>query len=86
MKIDQATKDYERWLGRQIPLMPTDLRLKHSFMSHSSFGFSRATFYRWMQVGGEVSADVATAPRLRAVGDLHVEHFGTWRDSEGSIP
>jgi len=85
MKIDQATKDYEKWLGRQIPLVPADLRLKHSFMKRNSFAFLRATFYRWMQVWVEVCADLATAPVLRAIGDLHVENFGTWRDSEGRL-
>lgn len=38
-----------------------------------------------MQVWREVCADVATAPSLRAIGDLHVENFGTWRDREGRL-
>jgi hypothetical protein len=29
--------------------------------------------------------DAATAPSLLAVGDLHVENFGTWRDIEGRL-
>ena len=45
----------------------------------------RATCYRWMQVWPEVCADLATAPVLRAVADLHVENFGTWRDSDGRL-
>lgn len=85
MKIDQATREYEHWLGRQIPLVPPDLRLKHSFMKQSPFAFFRATFYRWIQVWPEVCADLATAPMLRTIGDLHVENFGTWRDSEGRL-
>ncbi len=28
-------------------------------------------------------ADLAGAPELLAIGDLHVENFGTWRDAEG---
>ncbi len=85
MKIDQATRNYEQWLGSQIPLVRADLRLKHLLMKQSSFAFLRATFYRWMQVWREACADVATAPVLRAIGDLHVENFGTWRDSEGRL-
>jgi hypothetical protein len=85
MKIDQATQDYERWLARQIPLVPADLRLKHILMKRNGFSFLRATFYRWMQVWPEVCADLATIPVLRAIGDLHVENFGTWRDSEGRL-
>jgi hypothetical protein len=85
MKIDQATHDYEKWLAKQIPLVATDLRLKHTLMKRSGFSFLRATFYRWMQVWPEVCADLIAAPVLRGIGDLHVENFGTWRDSEGRL-
>jgi uncharacterized protein DUF2252 len=85
MKIEKATQDYERWLAKQIPLVPTDLRLKHTLMKRSEFFFLRATFYRWMQVWPEVCADLVATPVLQAIGDLHVENFGTWRDSEGRL-
>ncbi len=85
MNILQATHEYERWSARQVPLVPADLRLKHAMMAQSAFSFLRATCYRWMQVWPEVCADLATAPSLRAVADLHVENFGTWRDSEGRL-
>jgi hypothetical protein len=54
-------------------------------MKQDPFSFFRATFYRWAQVWPEVCVDLATAPVLRAIGDLHVENFGTWRDSEGRL-
>jgi hypothetical protein len=85
MKIDQATQDYEQWLARQITLVPADLPLKHSFMQRSAFSFLRATFYRWVQVWPEVCAGLVATPALLATGDLHVENFGTWRDSEGRL-
>jgi uncharacterized protein DUF2252 len=85
MKIDQTTQDYEKWLARQIPLVPADLRLKHTLMKGSGFSFLRATFYRWMRVWPEVCPDLVTTPVLQAIGDLHVENFGTWRDSEGRL-
>ena len=85
MKIDQATQDYEQWLARQIPLVPADLHLKHTLMRQSGFCFLRATFYRWMQVWPATCPDLVTAPVLPAIGDLHVENFGTWRDSEGRL-
>lgn len=85
MNILQATHEYERWSARQVPFVPADLRLKHALMTQGAFSFFRATCYRWMQVWPEVCADVAAAPVLRAVGDLHVENFGTWRDSEGRL-
>ncbi|MCA1554855.1 MAG: DUF2252 domain-containing protein, partial [Chloroflexi bacterium] len=33
----------------------------------------------------QVCPELATAPRVLAVGDLHVENFGTWRDGEGRL-
>jgi hypothetical protein len=54
-------------------------------MAESAFPFFRATFYRWMQLWPEICSDLASAPRILAVGDLHVENFGTWRDSEGRL-
>lgn len=85
MTVQQATKAYEIWLMRRIPLNDADLRLKHQRMAESSFAFLRATFYRWVQLWPEVCSEVAKAPPLLAVGDLHVENFGTWRDCEGRL-
>ena len=85
MKIHRATRLYETWLAKQISLVHKDLVLKHGLMKRDAFSFLRATFYRWMQVWPEVCGDLVTAPLLRAIGDLHVENFGTWRDSEGRL-
>jgi hypothetical protein len=54
-------------------------------MAQDVFPFLRATFYRWMQVWPKVCPDAARAPQVLAVGDLHVENFGTWRDVEGRL-
>ncbi len=85
MNIIKATRRFEQWLGRHTTIVRPDLRLKHQRMAESAFPFLRATFYRWMQVWPEVCPDLAKAPRLLAVGDLHVENFGTWRDLEGRL-
>lgn len=85
MNIRQATVHYERWKFRQIRLIPADLELKHQEMASSPFQFLRATFYRWLELWDEVCAEEAVAPQVLAVGDLHVENFGTWRDSEGRL-
>jgi hypothetical protein len=85
MNIVKATRHYETWLGQHTTLVRPDLRLKHQRMAESPFPFFRATFYRWMQVWPEVCSDLAKAPRVLAVGDLHVENFGTWRDIEGRL-
>ena len=85
MGIVKATREYEAWLGRHIRLLPGDLRRKHQAMAEDVFLFLRATFYRWMQLWSDVCPDAARAPRVLAVGDLHVENFGTWRDIEGRL-
>ena len=85
MDIIKATKAYEAWLGERIPLLDADLRLKHQRMAQSPFPFLRATFYRWVQLWPQVCPELATAPAVLGVGDLHVENFGTWRDSEGRL-
>ncbi len=85
MKIQKATKKYEAWLAKQTPLVKADLALKHTQMAEGVFPFLRATFYRWVQLWPEVCPDLAKAPVVLAVGDLHVENFGTWRDIEGRL-
>jgi len=85
MNIVKATRRFERWLGQHTSLVEPDLRLKHVRMREGAFSFFRATFYRWMQVWPTICPELAKAPRLLAVGDLHVENFGTWRDVEGRL-
>ena len=85
MRIQKATKKYEAWLAKNLTIVPADLALKHTRMAADPFQFLRATFYRWVQMLPEVCPDVARAPRVLAVGDLHVENFGTWRDTEGRL-
>lgn len=85
MDIVRATKAYEAWLRQRIPLLDADLSLKHQRMAQSPFPFLRATFYRWVQLWPQVCGDLVSAPVVLGVGDLHVENFGTWRDSEGRL-
>jgi hypothetical protein len=85
MNVRKATESYEKWAFARTQLIPADLEYKHEQMSASAFSFFRATFYRWLQLWDELCVDEAKAPELLAVGDLHVENFGTWRDMEGRL-
>lgn len=85
MNIVKATRHYEEWLTQFIHLVKPDLELKHRRMRESPFFFFRATFYRWIQLWPDLCSDLTKAPRVLAVGDLHVENFGTWRDIEGRL-
>src|SRR5208337_998782 len=85
MNISKATKKYESWLAKRTSLIKSDLDLKHRLMAKDPFLFLRGTFYRWMQVWADTLPDLSRAPEVFAVGDLHVENFGTWRDIEGRL-
>jgi len=81
----QSTQAYEAWLAGELTIVRGDLKLKHTLMRQDLFSFFRATFYRWSQLFPDVCPACAAAPQLLAVGDLHVENFGTWRDAEGRL-
>jgi hypothetical protein len=85
MGVRVVTRHYEAWLARAVPLVPADLRLKHRLMAADPFSFLRATFYRWAQLWPDVCRELVQAPAVLAVGDLHIENFGTWRDAEGRL-
>ena len=85
MNIVKANKKFEEWLRRHTRVVEADLRLKHQRMAESPFMFLRATFYRWTQLWAKICPKLAKAPQVLAVGDLHVENFGTWRDKEGRL-
>jgi Uncharacterized protein conserved in bacteria (DUF2252) len=85
MNVVKATREFESWLGQRTRLDKKDLRLKHQRMKAEIFPFLRATYYRWVQLWPEICPDLAEAPKVLAVGDLHVENFGTWRDIEGRL-
>lgn len=85
MNIVKATRLFEEWLGRRTRIDRKDLRLKHQRMKADLFMFLRATYYRWAQLWPQLCPELAGAPQVLAVGDLHVENFGTWRDAEGRL-
>jgi hypothetical protein len=85
MDIWQTTRSYEAWLARHATLVRADLRVKHARMGESPFVFLRGTFYRWIQRWPTVCATLDDVPVVLAVGDLHLENFGTWRDLEGRL-
>ena len=83
--IEGATASYEAWMRSCTKILQSDLRLKHEQMKESPFGLLRGAFYRWAQLWPSVCSDLCGAPKVLAVGDLHVNSFGTWRDAEGRL-
>src|SRR4029450_7551736 len=85
LPVTEATEAYETWLRKRLDVVEADLQYKHQQMKASLFAFLRGSFYRWAALWEETCPDLAKAPRLLAVGDLHVQNFGTWRDLEGRL-
>jgi hypothetical protein len=89
MDIASATRGYEDWLASVLPapVVRSDLEYKHERMADAEdpFPFFRGTYYRWAQLWADAAGPLATAPRVVAIGDLHPENFGTWRDIDGRL-
>lgn len=91
MNIVISTQNYELWLSQQLAknglsLDTKALDSKHDEMASAPFPFLRSTFYHWWyrwQTGPK--NEWRNAPSVLSVGDLHVENFGTWRDTEGRL-
>lgn len=83
--IRRTTTDYEAWLATHFALVPDDLRLKHRLMAEDTFAYMRGTYYHWVASLRHRHPDLAAAPVVLGVGDLHVENYGTWRDAEGRL-
>jgi hypothetical protein len=81
----EVTSAYEGWRASRIPTVAADLATKHEKLASSPFALLRGTYYRFLGQFGALLADVASAPNAIAVGDLHVENFGTWRDRDGRL-
>src|SRR5262245_50199541 len=85
--IRKANSEYEAWLRKQLrgDVVESDLAAKHEKMSAGPFPFLRATYWRWAETILTICPDLAKAPTALAVGDIHLENYGTWRDLDGRL-
>jgi hypothetical protein len=85
--IEKANAAYESWLDKQLDgeVVHDDLSEKHEKMSKGAFPFLRATYWRWAETILDICPEFIEAPRVLAVGDIHLENFGTWRDTDGRL-
>ena len=81
MKNKRSVQLYETWLGQHVPLVPADVEVKHQRMSAGPFPFLRATYFRWAEMWPRLCPDLNKTPVLLAVGDIHVDNYGLWRDA-----
>src|SRR5829696_8343926 len=82
--IIESTSAFERWMRKRTDVSARLLKSKHRKMGAGPFPFLRATFYRWVEQWPKVCPTLARRDEdvLLAVGDLHVENYGVWRDSQ----
>ncbi|RUM01270.1 DUF2252 family protein [Rhizobium chutanense] len=85
--ISQSVRNFESWLAGELgaDLVEDDLREKHDKMRSDDFVFLRATYWRWCEIILDIRPELAGAPEVLAIGDTHLENFGTWRDAEGRL-
>ena len=78
---------FEHWMRAQLraELVEADLAEKARVMRKSAFAFLRATYWRWAETVPGLAPELIDAPAVLAVGDIHLENFGTWRDAEGRL-
>jgi hypothetical protein len=81
----KAARRYETWLSSYCRLDRKALACKDRKMGESAFAFLRGTFFRWPHYLRAAAPIVLKAPRVLCVGDIHLENYGTWRDSEGRL-
>ena len=94
MNIVKSNERYEAWLhdqlrerftqDKRVRLVKEDLAAKHKKMCRGK-RFLRATYWRWAETIFEICPELKDAPSVVAVGDIHIENFGTWRDDEGRL-
>jgi len=86
MSFVKDNEAFETWLARHCKVVKADIKRKHTEkMTDSAFGFLRATYFRWARKIGSWCPELMDAPNVLAVGDLHLENFGTWRDQDGRL-
>jgi hypothetical protein len=87
MDIVRSTATYEAWLALQLrgEIVVADIQAKRKLMAKNRLRFMRATYWRWAERILDICPQLAGAPAVPAVGDIHAENFGTWRDREGRL-
>jgi len=83
--FQQDIDEYETWLRAHCKVVKSDLKEKHRRMRKNVFMFLRATYFRWARTIESVCPELAAAPVVACIGDVHVANFGTWRDADGRL-
>ena len=85
MNIRKATESYENWVAARIRVVKAGPRLQARANGQIALRVSARHVLSLGATLAEVCPEESKAPEVLAVGDLHVENFGTWRDAEGRL-
>jgi hypothetical protein len=85
--IVTVTEANEAWLRAQLgaETVEGDLLERRAKMAEDAFTFLRAAYWRWVAILPAHWAPATPGTAVLAVGDVHLENFGTWRDAEGRL-
>lgn len=82
-----SMKTYEDWLKQALGgvVDRSGFARKRQKMAEGPFPFLRGTYWRYAETILVDCPEIAKTPSILAVGDIHAENFGTWRDAEGRL-
>ena len=58
------------------------LEKKYEKMGDDPFPFLRGTYFRWATTIEQICPELKDSHEVLAVGDIHIENFGTWRNAD----
>lgn len=83
----QSAKAYDGWLRQQAgkTFVAADMKWKNQKISENAFSFLRGTYWRFAETILKDAPETAACPPILAVGDIHLENFGLWRDADSRM-
>jgi hypothetical protein len=83
----QSAAAYESWLRKQTgkTFVAADFAKKDAKLQDNAFSFLRGTYWRFAETILADCPEVAACPSILAVGDIHLENFGMWRDADSRM-
>ena len=85
--IHASTRANEQWLRATLgaEVVEADLVARRAKLADKPFTYLRAAYWRWVELLPESWGPKRPGMAVLAVGDVHLENFGTWRDGEGRL-
>lgn len=87
MTLAASIAAYDAFLRDELggEVIAEALARKRRKMAEHPFAFLRGSYFRWAETIAALAPALMDAPSVLAVGDIHLENFGTWRDADGRL-